>query len=78
MRTNNVIDDELMRKVLEVTGIKTKPESEGLKTLLQLKTEERVRSLRGMLTRELALSEMHGSRSQSRQSGRPNPTWLRT
>lgn len=60
MRTNIVIDDELMRKVLEVTGLKTKREAVelGLKTLLQLKTEERIRSLRGKLTWEGDLDAM--------------------
>ena len=60
MRTNIEIDDELMRKVLEATGLKTKREAVelGLKTLLQLKTEERIRSLRGKLTWEGDLDAM--------------------
>lgn len=60
MRTNIVIDDELMKKVLEITGLKTKREAVelGLKTLLQLKTEERTRSLRGKLTWEGDLDAM--------------------
>ena len=60
MRTNIEIDDELMQQVLEVTGLKTKREAVelGLRTLLQLKTEERIRSLRGKLTWEGDLDAM--------------------
>ncbi len=51
MRTNIVIDDELMSRVLKLTGIKTKREAVevGLKTLLRLKTQENIRNYRGKL-----------------------------
>ncbi len=51
MRTNIVIDDELMRAVLKVTGLRTKREAveTGLRTLLQLTQQERVRKYRGKL-----------------------------
>jgi len=51
MRTNIVIDDKLMQDTLRVTGLKTKREAvdEALRTLLRLKTQEKIRSLRGKL-----------------------------
>ena len=51
MRTNIVIDDALMRAVLQVTGLKTKREAveQGLKTLLRLARQEEIRSFRGRL-----------------------------
>ena len=60
MRTNIEIDDELMQKVLEVTGIKTKREAveEGLRTLLRFKQQERIRKYRGKLKWTGDLDEM--------------------
>ena len=51
MRTNIVIDDKLMHDTLRVTGFKTKREAvdEALRTLLRLKTQEKIRTLRGKL-----------------------------
>jgi len=51
MRTNIVIDDELMSATLQATGIKTKREAveEGLRTLLRLSRQERLRKLKGKL-----------------------------
>lgn len=51
MRTNIVIDDELMKQVMKQTGIKTKREAvdRGLKTLLRLKRQENIRNYRGKL-----------------------------
>jgi Arc/MetJ family transcription regulator len=51
MRTNIVIDDDLMRDALRATGLKTKREAveEGLRTLLRLKRQEGIRRLRGKL-----------------------------
>ena len=51
MRTNIVIDDKLMRDVLSATGLKTKREAveEGLRTLLHLRRQARIRQLRGRL-----------------------------
>ena len=51
MRTNIVIDDELMRETLRATGVKTKREvvDLGLKTLLRLKKQERMRRFRGKI-----------------------------
>lgn len=51
MRTNIVIDDKLMRDTLLATGLKTKREvvELGLKTLLRLNEQQKIRSLRGKL-----------------------------
>jgi Arc/MetJ family transcription regulator len=60
MRTNIVIDDELMEAVLKATGIKTKREAveEALKTLLRLKAQEEILKYRGKLHWEGDLDEM--------------------
>ena len=60
MRTNIVIDDELMKQVLKLTGLKTKREAveQGLKTLLRLKKQEQIRDYRGKLQWEGDLNEM--------------------
>jgi Arc/MetJ family transcription regulator len=60
MRTNIVIDDELMSRVLKLTGIKTKREAveAGLKTLLRLKNQENIRNYRGKLDWVGDLDEM--------------------
>jgi len=51
MRTNIVIDDELMANALKVTGVRTKREAVelGLKTLIKLKQQEKIRLFRGKL-----------------------------
>ena len=51
MRTNIVIDDQLMRDALRATGLKTKREAveEGLRTLLRLTRQSEIRRLRGKL-----------------------------
>lgn len=51
MRTNIVIDDELMSSVMKLTGIRTKREAVemGLKTLLKLQKQENIRDYRGKL-----------------------------
>jgi Arc/MetJ family transcription regulator len=60
MRTNIVIDDELMKQVLKLTGLKTKREAveQGLKTLLRLKQQEKIREFRGKLVWEGDLDQM--------------------
>lgn len=49
MRTNIVIDDELMQAALKATGVKTKREAveQGLRTLVRLQQQTELRSLRG-------------------------------
>ena len=51
MRTNIEIDDKLMNDVLKATGLKTKKEvvELGLKTLIRLKKQQRIRDFRGQL-----------------------------
>jgi Arc/MetJ family transcription regulator len=64
MRTNIVIDDELMAEVLETTGIRTKREAVemGLKALLRLKKQESIRGLRGKLDWQGDLDVMRSER----------------
>jgi Arc/MetJ family transcription regulator len=51
MRTNIVIDDELMQETLRTTGLKTKREAveEGLRTLVRLQKQADIRKFRGKL-----------------------------
>ena len=51
MRTNIVIDDKLMADALKATGARTKREvvEMGLRALVQLKQQERIRGFRGKL-----------------------------
>ncbi len=51
MRTNIVIDDQLMSEALKASGVGTKREAVelGLKTLIRLKQQERIKSQRGNL-----------------------------
>lgn len=51
MRTNIVIDDDLMSDALEATGLKTKREAVelGLRTLVRLRAQEAIRQARGKL-----------------------------
>ena len=60
MRTNIEIDDKLMNDVLKATGLKTKKEvvEMGLKTLIRLKKQERIRDFRGQLKWTGDLEEM--------------------
>jgi len=51
MRTNIVIDDQLMQEALRLTQLKTKREvvDLGLRTLLRLRQQEEIRRFRGKL-----------------------------
>jgi Arc/MetJ family transcription regulator len=51
MRTNVVIDDELMESALKASGMKTKKDAieEGLKLLVKMKYQERIKDFRGKL-----------------------------
>lgn len=64
MRTNIVIDDELMQRALEATGARTKKEAVelGLKTLIRLKEQAEIRKYRGKLTWSGDLSELRSGR----------------
>jgi Arc/MetJ family transcription regulator len=60
MRTNIVIDDQLMTDALKITGLSTKREAVelGLKTLIKLKKQEVIKILRGKLKWEGDLEAM--------------------
>jgi Arc/MetJ family transcription regulator len=60
MRTNIVVDDNLMVEALKLSDIKTKKGvvEEALKLLVQVKRQEAIRKLRGKLNWEGNLSEM--------------------
>ena len=64
MRTNIVIDDDLMRETLRATGLKTKREvvEEGLRTLLRLKQQGEIRQFRGKLKWSGDLNAMRSDR----------------
>jgi Arc/MetJ family transcription regulator len=64
MRTNIVIDDDLMREALRTSGLKTRKEvvGEGLKLLVQLGRQKRIREFRGKLTWAGNLDEMRRDR----------------
>jgi len=54
MRTNIEIDDKLMKDALKATGAKTKREAVelGLRTLVQLRAQEKARELKGKIAWE--------------------------
>lgn len=60
MRTNIVIDDDLMNQALILSGLKTKKEAveEGLHLLVSLKKQAKIRDFRGKLTWEGDLDGM--------------------
>ena len=60
MRTNIVIDDQLMQDALRATGLKTKREAVelGLRTLLRLRRQAEIRDYRGNLAWEGDLEAM--------------------
>lgn len=64
MRTNIVIDDDLMNNAIKASGLKTKREAVelGLRILITLKQQEGIKSLRGKLKWDGSLEEMRASR----------------
>ena len=64
MRTNIVIDDNLMEQVQRATGLKTKREAVelGLRTLLRLRRQQDIRRLRGRLHWQGDLDAMRSDR----------------
>ncbi len=60
MRTNVVIDDDLMDSALKVSGLKTKKGviEEGLKLLVQTRSQSKIKELRGKLKWTGNLDEM--------------------
>lgn len=60
MRTNVVLDDRLMQSAMEASGLKTKKAAieEGLKLLVQLKSQAKIKDFRGKLRWKGNLDEM--------------------
>jgi len=60
MRTNIVIDDELMAQALKVTGLETKKEvvEQGLKLLVKRSKQQAIRNLRGKVQWQGNLDDM--------------------
>jgi len=64
MRTNIVIDDELMAEAMKATGLPTKKAvvEAGLQLLIQVKAQTGVRRLRGKVNWSGNLDEMRSGR----------------
>lgn len=64
MRTNIVIDDELIKRALRASGLKTKRAvvEQGLRLLAQVHRQAGVRRLRGKVTWRGDLNQMRGGR----------------
>ncbi|MBF0379571.1 MAG: type II toxin-antitoxin system VapB family antitoxin [Magnetococcales bacterium] len=60
MRTNIVINDDLMHQALAISGLKTKKEAveTGLNLLVKMKQQEQIREARGKLKWEGDLDQM--------------------
>lgn len=60
MRTNIVIDDDLMQETLALTGLKTKREAveAAMRSFVQLRRQAEIRELRGQVQWEGNLNEM--------------------
>ena len=63
MRTNIDIDDKLMNEALKTTGLKTKKDAVelGLKTLVRLHKQAKIRKFRGRLKWEGDLDDMRNA-----------------
>jgi len=64
MKISIVIDEQLIADALEVTGLKTKREvvEMGLKTLIKLKQQEKIKDFKGQLKWEGNLEDMRRDR----------------
>ncbi len=64
MRTNIVIDDELMNQALKATGLNTKKEvvELGLKLLIKREKQQSIRDLKGKIKWEGDLDELRGGK----------------
>jgi Arc/MetJ family transcription regulator len=64
MRTNIVINDEIMNQALTIGGYRTKKEAveAGLKLIVRLKKQEEIKKYRGKLKWEGDLDEMRSNR----------------
>lgn len=68
MRTNIVIDDDLMKQAMRASGAKTKREAveAALRLMVRLKQQEQIRRLRGKLKWEGDLDALRQSRFTDR------------
>jgi Arc/MetJ family transcription regulator len=68
MRTNIVLDEDLVERAKQLTGIKTKREviHEALRTLIQLREQGQIRQLRGKLHWEGDLNDLREGRGQKK------------
>ncbi len=64
MRTNIIIDDNLMSKAIIASGYKTKKETveEALKLLIKMNNQTKIRNLRGKLNWEGDLNKMRADK----------------
>ncbi|HNR14969.1 MAG TPA: type II toxin-antitoxin system VapB family antitoxin [Thermodesulfobacteriota bacterium] len=64
MRTNVVIDDNLMASALKASGKKTKRDTieEGLRLLVRMKGQEKIKAFRGKLKWTGNLEEMRADK----------------
>jgi len=64
MRTNIVLDDELMKSALKASGLKTKKKAieEGLKLLIDVHCQKKIRAFRGKLKWSGDLDKMRRDR----------------
>ena len=60
MRTNIVIDDELIKEAMALTRLKTKKAvvESGLRLLVRIKNQERIKKMRGKIKWDGDLEEM--------------------
>ena len=65
MRTNIVIDDDLIQKAMKATGLHTKKAvvEAGLRLLIDVKAQAGIRRLRGKVKWQGNLDEMRASRT---------------
>ena len=63
MRTNIVIDDDLMSQALQATGLETKKDvvEQGLKLLVKRQQQQSIRTLRGKINWEGNLDQMRNN-----------------
>ncbi len=66
VRTNVVLDQDLIEEALALTGLKTKRAviEEALRVLTRLRRQEKVRTLRGQLTWEGDLDALRMERTE--------------
>lgn len=64
MRTNVVIDDDLMESALKASGLRTKKDAieEGLRLLVQVKSQKEIRRFRGKIKWTGNLDEMRSDK----------------